>query len=85
MEIDRNRYRQSISNNLNTSIIDKLTNDIQVKLNDPTIGNALVAKALKHLGESQVLSIADYALRKANNPGRAFVKICSNALSNKGI
>ena len=64
----------------NKSIIDYETQRLRTKLNDSTIGEGMVALALANLGESQINNLSDYALRKANNPGRAFVALCNKLI-----
>jgi hypothetical protein len=77
--------RQSKTLKQSTIDIDYLAKEIRLLLNDETVGNALIAKAFKYLGEAQVRSIADYATRKAHTPGRAFVSICAKELNKKSL
>lgn len=78
MDFNPNRYSRLERVKPKQSSIEYKTSQLRGKLGDPTLGEGTVALALKYLSESQIDSIADYVLRKANNPGRAFVKICSN-------
>lgn len=81
-----NNNRQSIideTNKLTKSIIDYHTDRLRTKLNDPTIGAGMVALGLRELGEAELNNISDYALRKADNPGKVFVKICGNTVNAK--
>lgn len=68
---------------VNISIIDRETSLLREKLHDPTIDSRFVAKIVQHLSEKDINDFADYALRKARNPGRAFVKLCSNVMNYK--
>lgn len=80
------RYRQSIeqSSNISMSTIDSLTNEIQTKLCDASIGSALIGKALKYIGEAQIRNIANYASREAtSSAGHLFVRICSNEINKR--
>jgi len=58
------------------SIIDSYTDKLQKQLNDTTLDKRFVRKALANLSEADINNIADYAVRKGNNPGRLFVSIC---------
>lgn len=69
-----------LSNKLNQSTIDYTHHKLSVLLKDDNLGKGLVATALKRLGEAEVLSIANYAVRKGTHPGRLFVAICNKAL-----
>ena len=86
--IDSYLNRQSsIDNRLNKynnkSIIDYKTSELQEKLNDKTLDAGMVALALERLGEGEINKILSYVLRKSHTPGRAFVKICHNAIQAK--
>lgn len=69
---------------LKQSIIDRETSLLREKLRDPTIDARMVAKIIQNLSEKDINNLADYALRKARNPGRAFVKLCYNTMQRKG-
>lgn len=68
---------------LKQSIIDYQLNNLRVLLQDNELGAGLVAQALKTLGEGQVNSIADYAVRKGSHKGKLFVSICNKAIREK--
>ena len=70
---------------VNQSIIDRETSLLREKLNDPTIDTRMIAKIVQNLSEKDINDFADYALRKARNPGRAFVKLCYNAMQYKSL
>lgn len=70
-------------NKLKQSTIDYQLSELQTQLNDKDLGKGLVATALSVLGEHQVRSIADYAVRKGNHPGKLFVSICNKAIKEK--
>jgi hypothetical protein len=53
---------------------------LRIQLNDPELGERFVYKALDQLGEAEVNNIAEYVTRKATNPAKAFVKLCSNTM-----
>jgi hypothetical protein len=65
---------------IDKSTVDYVTNKLRIKLNDPQLGSRMVALALAKLGEGELNNISDYVLRKAHNPGAAFVTICSNSI-----
>lgn len=65
---------------INQSIIDRETSLLREKLHDPTLDTRMVAKIVQKLSEKQINDLVDYSLRKARNPGRAFVKLCYNAM-----
>ena len=67
------------------SIIDRETSLLRGKLNDPTLDSRMVAKIIQNLSEKDIDDLADYALRKARNPGRAFVKLCYNTMKYKTL
>ncbi len=67
----------------NKSTIDYMTDKLRVKLNDPLLGAGMVALALSKLGEAEVESISNYAIRKATHPGKVFVTICNNTIKDK--
>jgi hypothetical protein len=86
--IDSYLNKQSIIDNReskysNKSIIDYKTNQLREKLKDESLDEGMVALALKKLGEGEVDKILSYVLRKSHTPGRAFVKICHNAMKAK--
>lgn len=90
MHIDPTRYKKidnrvSMINKVNPSIIDHYTNKLRNKLNDPTLDERMVAKIVQNLSEKDIEDFADYAVRKANNPGRAFVKLCHNVMQYKTL
>ena len=70
---------------LKQSIIDRETSLLREKLHDPTIDARMVAKIIQNLREKDINDLADYALRKARNPGRAFVKLCSNTMKYRSL
>lgn len=70
---------------LKQSIIDRETSLLREKLRDPSIDARMVAKIIQNLSEKDINDFADYALRKARNPGRAFVKLCYNAMEYKSL
>lgn len=71
------------SKKLNKSIIDSYTTRLRLILRDETLDEAFVAKALKCLSEADINNIADWAARKGRNPGRVFVKTCSNLINER--
>lgn len=80
--------RQSIVDNRQTKVfsqstIDYQTNRLKTKLGDPNLGEGLVALALMKLGEAEIEKIANYVLRKANHPGKAFVSLCNKAIKER--
>lgn len=77
--------RQSIPKIANKSIIDSYTTKLRATLRDETLDSRFVAKCLQNLSEADINNLADYAVRKANNPGRAFVKLCSNVMKYKAL
>lgn len=83
-------YKQSIIDNrqnkinLTKSIIDRTTTELKQQLHDEHLGEGMVANALRYLGEAQIRSIADYAVRKGRNPGAVFVSICNKEIKAKG-
>ncbi len=80
--------RQSTVNNqpkLKQSTIDYQVSKYRTLLKDPNLGAGLVAEALMKLSESEVDHIADYASRKGTHPGKVFVRICNNAMREKGV
>lgn len=90
MHIDPTRYlridnRASMINKVNPSIIDNYTTKLRAKLNDPSLDERMVAKIVQNLSEKDIEDFADYAVRKANNPGRAFVKLCYNVMQYRSI
>lgn len=68
-----------------SSIIDTLTTKLQQQLGDTTLEWRFITFAFNRLGEGQLLSIADYAVRKGNIPGRLFVRICMNEMRKRGL
>lgn len=76
------RVRKSVKD---VSIIDRETDLLREKLHDPTIDSRMVAKCIQNLSEKEINDYVDYALRKARNPGRAFVKLCYNAMQLKAL
>jgi hypothetical protein len=67
------------------SIIDEYTFKLRKRLHDETLDRRMVAKIIQNLSEADIEDFADYALRKANNPGHAFVKLCSNVMAYKAL
>ena len=65
------------------STVDYHTDRLRTKLNDPELGERLVALALLKLGEGKLTEISDYVLRKADNPGKAFVGLCNKLIKEK--
>lgn len=65
---------------LKQSTIDYQVNRYRELLKDPTLGAGFVAQAVMKLSEHEMDHIADYAIRKAKHPGKAFVTICYNAM-----
>ena len=80
-----NNNRQSIvdKRNFSKSTVDYQTERLREKLNDPNLGSRMVALVLAKLGEAEINNIADYALRKADHPGKVFVTICNNVIKEK--
>lgn len=70
---------------INLSIIERETFLLREKLNDPSIDTRMVAKIIQNLSEKDINDFADYALRKARMPGRAFVKLCYNAMQYRSL
>lgn len=70
---------------LNQSIIDRETFLLRERLHDPTLDSRMVAKIVQNLSEKDIQDFVDYALRKASNPGRAFVKLAYNAMQYKSL
>jgi hypothetical protein len=77
--------RSSRINKVNQSIIDNYTSKLRHILSDDSIDERFIAKVVQNLSESDINDFADYAVRKANNPGRAFVKLCYNAMQFKTL
>lgn len=74
-----------LKNKQNQSIIDYQHHRLKTLLKDENLGKGFVAKAVQHLSEADIDNFADYALRKGNHPGRAFVGLCRKALTEKGV
>lgn len=70
-------------NIFNQSIIDSTHYKLSTLLQDDNLGKGLVALALKHLTESEIYNLADYAKRKGDHPGKAFVGLCKKAVREK--
>lgn len=70
---------------INKSIIEGKTFYLRNRLRDQSIDVRMVAKICQHLTEKDIEDFTDYALRKASNPGRAFVKLCHNAMQYKSL
>ncbi len=91
--IDTNRYVNKVNQSM--SYIDKSIEQSSMsehtaqffrdKLSDPSIDSAFIKKCMLTISQKDMLDIADYSLRKADNPGRAFVKLCSNVMNYKTI
>lgn len=77
--------RPSSTNKVSKSIIDVYTMKLRDKLHDPSLDERMVAKIIQNLSEKDIEDFADYAIRKANNPGRAFVKLCHNVMQYKAL
>jgi hypothetical protein len=77
--------RDSRINKVNQSIIDNYTTKLRNLLRDETLDSRMVAKIVQNLSEADIHDFADYALRKANHPGKAFVKLCHNAMEFKSL
>lgn len=77
--------RSSIVKATSKSIIDSYTTKLRHILRDDSLDARFVAKCVQNLSEADINDFADYAVRKANNPGRAFVKLCFNAMNYKSI
>lgn len=80
--IDKNRYRQ-----VNKLTIDRSTIDYQVRtvkeiVKDPTLGEKYVEHAINKLGFSNVISIAEYVIAKADHAGKAFIGLCQKEIRN---
>lgn len=74
----------STKSNLPVDIdVDRVTGYLRVKVKDPYLGRAFVEKALAVLPESELYSIAEFALREGNHPGRLFVSVCNKAIKEK--
>jgi hypothetical protein len=67
----------------NQSIIDYRLKQLRLKLHDPNLGAGMVALALSKLSEADIDNIADYALRKGNHPGKAFVGLCNKLIKER--
>lgn len=70
---------------LNKSTIDRETDRLRRLLSDPGLGAGYVAKILLHISEYDILNFANYAIRKGDNKGAAFIGLCEKALREKGI
>lgn len=73
------------SKELSKSIIDSYTSKLRLILNDQTLSPGFVAKALKNLSESDIMDFADYAARKGDRPGHAFVGLCEKTMRYKSL
>ena len=71
------------SKQLNQSTVDYTTNKLRTKLNDPELGERMVALGLLKLGEGKLTELSDYVLRKSDNPGKAFVSLCDKLIKEK--
>jgi hypothetical protein len=78
-------YRLSTSKELTQSIIDNYTTKLRLILNDPTLHAGFVAKIIQNLSEADINDFADYCVRKADNPGRAFVGLCEKTMKYKSL
>lgn len=77
--------RESSSKKPSKSIIEVYTEKLRKRFNDPSLDQRMVAKILQNLSEKDIEDFADYACRKANHPGRAFVKLCHNVMQYKTL
>ena len=71
------------NNKLSKSIVDYIFSELQIKLQDKSLGKGLVINALELLGESEVMNIAEYANKNGNHPGKLFVSICNKEINKK--
>lgn len=79
-----NKQSTSISTVSTSKIdIDRTTGILREKLKDPKLGKAFVKKALGVLPQSQLDSIAEFALREGSHPGRLFVSVCDKLIKEK--
>lgn len=60
--------------------VDKMVGMLREKLKDPYLGKAFVKKALKTLPPHELFSIAEFALREGNHPGKVFVSVCNKEM-----
>ena len=77
--------RESISKVANSSIIDNYTTKLRLILRDESLDRRFVAKIIQNLSEADINDFADYCVRKANKPGRAFVALCTKTMQYKSI
>lgn len=77
--------RKSIGFRASKSIIDNYTTKLRLILNDPTLHPGFVAKIVQNLSEADINDFADYCVRKADNPGRAFVGLCEKTMKYKSL
>lgn len=73
-------HREAKPKVLKQSIIDYQTQRLRELFNDESLDSRFVAKLIQKLSEKDIEDLADYCLRKARNPGRAFVKLCANVM-----
>jgi len=67
------------------SIIEVQTERLQRKLHDSTLDHRFVALIVQKLSEKDIEELLDYCLRKSNNPGHAFVKLCDNVMKSRNL
>lgn len=80
-----NRYNKINNNNIfKQSIIDRETERLRLLLRDSSLHQGFVAKILNRLSEYEINNFADYAVRKGNDSGRAFVGLCEKVMRQKG-
>lgn len=80
-----NRVPVPKTKSVNKSIIEQETSYLREKLHDESLDSRFVAKCIQNLSRKDIYDFADYALRKARNPGHAFVKLCYNAMEYKSL
>jgi len=56
---------------------------VHATINDSTLDRGYISHAIRTLGFAKVLALADYAVRKGSNKGRAFVGLCEKIMREK--
>lgn len=72
-----------LSKHIKQSTVDYHTERLRKKLNDPDLGERMIALGLLKLGEGKLNELSDYTLRKSDHPGKAFVRLCDKLIKEK--
>lgn len=87
---NRQLNKSNIDNKLTQSRLSIISNELATvleKVNDPLLGEQFVVKALKSLGFSQTIGIAQFAVdttkAQGGNRGKLFVSVCHKAMNKR--